>query len=125
MFWKKIIYIDRLADYHNIPCWDFRLLDKVIVVGTTYTQDEYKIWKKWILIHKDRHWECILIDPQGKMLYVHWTLKKDYWEFQEEFEALEETERLSLEVQEKLQRLEQLKKKTDKIKDLNLKNLWL
>lgn len=47
------------------------------------------------------------------------------WEFQKEFEALAETEKLTLEVQERLQKLEQLKKKTDKIKDVNFQKLWL
>lgn len=125
MFWKKIVYTDRLADYRKIQCWEFHLFDRVIVETTDNFYDKDKIWMKWILVAIGTNWAYWITTPSGSLHRIEWTLKKDYWEFQEEFEALEETEKLSLEVQERLQKLEQLKKKTDKIKDFNFKNLWL
>lgn len=126
MFWKKIVYTDRLADYRKIQCWEFHFFDEVIIQKTHDKYNEKGVI--WVIIwatelNNKMHYKAIT--KTWKVIEWITHCKKYYWEFQEEFEALVETEQLALEVQERLQRLEQLKKKTDKIKDLNLKNLWL
>jgi hypothetical protein len=129
MFLKKEkVYTDRLADYRKIKCWDFHLFDEVIIEETHNKFDEK--WVLWILVwsrmYDDTNQLCYFaVTKTWESVQYITHCKKYYWEFQEEFEALDETERLSKEVQERLQKLEQLKKKTDKIRDINFKNLWL
>lgn len=135
MFWKKeVVYTDRLSEYRKAKIWDFNLFDDVIVTELRYPGlYREQMWMRWIIcwayypnIDEDNQFNIYYIcDTQWVLTIIEWKIKKCYWEFQEEFEALEETERLSMEVHERLKKLEELKKKTDKIKDINFEKLWL
>ena len=123
MFFKeKIVYTDILQEYRDIPVWDFHMFDKVIVISVTgYSFEEVYKWYRWVVVWYDEesmNYRIVFQDWNCQRLKAK--LKKDYWEFQEEFEALEESEKLSKEIKTKLERLEELKKKTDKLKDKNM-----
>lgn len=126
---KEIIYIDKLSKYRKAKVWEFNMFDKVIVDKLYYPSTDKKlIWKEWIVVdcYKQtdggvRYYVLFLWD--NSPVPVYWTIKPYYWEFQEEFEALDEVQRIQLEVSAKQQRLKELLPKLDKIKDKNFTQL--
>lgn len=131
-FKKEVIYIDRLAEYRKWKVWEFHMFDKVIVDSIEYQikEDKERLWKEWIVVdvYVTTEWKSqyyVLFPWSDSPVKIYWTIKPSYWEFQEEFEALEEAQRIQLEVSEKQKRLNELLPKLDKIKDKNFTQLWL
>lgn len=107
---------------------NYNFLDKVLINTKSYLRD--KNWEVWLIYEYFER-------PAGESYYsiifqdrtLNWFEEKDikpyYWEFQEEFEALQEAQKLQLEINERSERLNKLIPKLDKIKDKNLKEiLW-
>lgn len=108
------------------------MFDKVIVDSIEYQikEDKDRLWKEWIVVdvYVNTEWKSqyyVLFPWSDRPVKIYWTIKPSYWEFQEEFEALEEAQRIQLEVSEKQKRLNELLPKLDKIKDKNFTQLWL
>lgn len=152
MFFKpKIVYTDILQEYRNIllPWW-FRSMDKILY-RSHWHEDEP--WKKAIVYgimvcNEGRRWYKVLrykrewtdeiddwiisYDP-GMTDNWYCDVKKDYWEFQEEFEAIyeakremEKVERLSKELAESREKSEKLYQKGKRILEENIHNqFWI
>jgi len=144
MFWfgKKIQYVDVLQEYRDIKIkWKFKVFDKILFINNRHTHNGK--FNKWIIYNSQ-------IDPllwieKYFVLSIHngvvdniivdasyCTIKPDYWEFQEEFEALDaakekmkEIERLSkslIETREEAEKLYQKWKRV--IEDRALTQFW-
>lgn len=124
----KTVYTDTLAKWRENKVGKYNFLDKVLVNTDTYRRD--RNWQVWIIFQYFTfsswdHYSLIFQDGQIESGYKEEDIKPYYWEFQEEFEALQEAQKLQLEISERSERLNKLIPKLDKIKDKNLKEiLW-
>lgn len=129
---EKIVYQDVLQEWRNVKIWDFHLFDKVIVQEILW---KYK--KKdlvWVIIswgRSDFNNDKIMMDYY-EVILQNWNIesfctkvKPCYWEFQEEFEILDEVQKLQKEMEDKGNRIKELLPKMSKIKSINMKELGL
>lgn len=138
-FKPKIEYIDILAKWRKIKCWDYNMFDKVIITDGSGFKSK-NIWKEWVIIEykheefeKWNVWYTIILE-NGEIIYKWETwikFKKSYWEFQEEFEAMEEVEKKAKELQEleeqmkkKAWELAEYYKKASKITENNIQDIY-
>lgn len=135
MFWlkPKIQYTDIIQEYRAIVLpWWFTTMDKILYrshwqhgekkgwkKAIIYWAWECEEWRKWyrILRHKlDNKNEIestiICYDPGDTDKYYD-DVKKDYWEFQEEFEAIEEAKKEMEKVERLSKELEEARKKSE------------
>lgn len=129
---EKIVYQDVLQEWRNVKIWEFHLFDKVIVQETL---GQYK--KKdliWVIISWGRtdftddkitmnYYGVVLQDWKNEQFCTK--IKPYYWEFQEEFEILDEVQKLQKEMEDKGNRIKELLPKMSKIKSINMKELGL
>lgn len=151
MFWlkPKIQYTDILQEYRDIHVdWEFNGMDKILYRLRLAREEEGNPWKKAIILsvfakeEDGKKWYKILEKKDGQIVdkticvldqseYCY-EVKKDYWEFQKEFESIEkakkkmqDVERLSRELAEAREAAEKLYQEWNKIVTENtLNHFW-
>mgnify|MGYP003403582464 CR=1 FL=1 len=129
---EKIVYQDVLQEWRNVKIWEFHLFDKVIVQETLGRFQKKDII--WVVIGWGRmdftddkitmdYYEVILQNWKKETFCTK--VKPYYWEFQEEFEILDEVQKLQKEMEDKGNRIKELLPKMSKIKSINMKELGL
>ena len=124
----KTVYTDTLAKWREAKVGSYNFLDKVLINTKGYLRD--KNWEVWLIYQyfqypADESYYSIIFQDGTLSWFNEEDIKPYYWEFQEEFEALQEAQKLQLEISERSERLNKLIPKLDKIKDKNLKQiLW-
>ena len=136
LFQKEKVYTDVLSDWRKIKVGGYQLFDKVLVLDVIYPHIEWKyIGQEWVIISmRNYNTEYILMMNDGESFWVNPAhIKKSYWEFQEEFEALEaakqaynDIEILSKQLAERQIEAERLYKKGKKVVEQNISNsFWI
>lgn len=149
MFWKieKVPY-DVLWTFRNKLNDKWNILDKVVMTQSLSSWIEKG--EIWVIISKNDHYYVegwwyrhisygsYIKNDGWFILFESWKFwvvdemffKKYYWEFQEEFEALDESEQLQKQMEEKALEMQRLKEKADlayeksrKAQGLNYKEL--
>lgn len=135
----KTVYYDSLQEWRT-DFWEYKRFDKVIITEVYRSSDREYVWQEGIILfyNKERAeegklWYSILM-KDNKYFYPSLNkikFKKSYWEFQEEFEAMEEVEKKAKELQELEEKmktvaweLEEYYKKASKIKEKNIVSVF-
>jgi len=136
VFTKEKVYTDVLWAWRKIKVGEYQMFDKVLILDVNYTciHGEY-IGQEWIIMSLGNDdTEYIVLMNDGKSLWAKPEyIKKSYWEFQEEFEALEaakqaynDIEILSKQLAERQIEAERLYKKGKKVVEQNISNsFWI
>ena len=137
MFWEKEkVYIDILDKWRKNKIWEFNLFDKVIIEEMRSDWDDKNIWKVMVVlsyskrVSDDDFYVYTGLLENWEKLYDVKKAKKYYWEFQEEFETMEQVEKEVIEIKELEKELKnrttKFLKLSEKLNDKKLKNLtWL